>query len=274
MRRRIRLLRRTAVTAVLASLMAVLAAVGGCAGGPRSSGAPAPSPAPRTPQDVGAGEGNTVITHAVRAGESLASIADNYYGDPGRAAAIAARNGLKGEPSPGSALRLVFAPAEWESAQRRAAALEPYNRGVQALAQDRLGEAERLFRQSVQAAPDLANARYNLALVLLRRGMADDAVALLRDLTRERPRDPEYACALGNALFQTAQFGEAASWFQEALALDPVHRRAAFGRARSLQEDGRRADAAAAWRRYLELDPDSSWSATARENLRKLADGR
>ena len=271
MKRRTSNARRTAVAAVLICVTAVLAALGGCAGGPRTSGT---APVPRTPPEAGPGDGTTVITHAVRTGETLAGIADNYYGDPGRAAAIAARNGLKGEPASGSALHLVFAPAEWESAQRRAAALEPYNRGVQALAQDRLGEAERLFRQSAQAAPDLTSARYNLALVLLRRGMADDAVALLADLTRERPRDPEYACALGNALFQTAHFSEAASRFQEALALDPAHRRAAFGRARSLQEDGRRADAAAAWRRYLELDPDSSWSTTARENLRKLADGR
>jgi len=221
-------------------------------------------------------DGSTVIEHTVKSGETLARIADNYYGDPGRAAAVARHNGLAGDrdPASGSVLHLPFAPAEWAGAQRRAAALDPYNRGVQALAQDRLGEAERLFRLALATVPDLLDARYNLALVLLRRGQADEAATLLQALTEARPDETEYRCARGNALFQATRFTEAAWQFAQVLAGQPGHRRAAFGYARALQEEGRVGEAAAAWRRYLELDADSSWADAAREHLRKLSDGR
>jgi tetratricopeptide (TPR) repeat protein len=254
-------------------LALALAGVAGCARRPRPvEGTAVPEPvAPPLP-----GADKTVISHTVKTGETLARIADNYYGEPGRAAAIGRRNGLAEgrDPVPGSVLSLEFAPSEWADAQRRAAALEPYNRGVQALAQDRLGEAERLFRLALETAPELPDARYNLALVLLRRGQAEEAVSILTALAGERPGDAEYRCALGNALFQSARFAEATGQFARVLADHPDHRRAAFGRARALQEDGRVDEAATAWRRYLELDPDSSWADVARENLRKLTDGR
>lgn len=233
-----------------------------------------PSVQPGIPPSVGVE--STVIPHTVKPGETLRRIADNYYGEPGRAATIARHNGLAGDrdPVPGSVLHLPFAPAEWADAQRRASALDPYNRGVQALEQDRLGEAERLFRLALATAPELLVARYNLALVLLRRGQADDAAALLQVLTEARPEEAEYRCARGNALFQAARFTEAAWQFASVLAQHADHRRAAFGYARALQEAGRTAEAAAAWRRYLELDADSGWADAAREHLRKLSDDR
>lgn len=261
--------RRLPVIVSVSALVLLLA--GGCAKRPLPVDE---TPAPRTAPAVA--DGSTVIAHTVKSGETLARIADNYYGEPGRAADIARHNGLAGdrEPVPGSVLHLPFAPAEWEGAQRRAAALDPYNRGVQALAQDRLGEAERLFRLALATEPELLDARYNLALVLLRRGQAEEAASLLEALTDVRPHDAEYRCARGNALFQATRFAEATRQFAHVLADQPDHRRAAFGYARSLQEEGRRGEAEAAWRRYLELDPDSSWADAAREHLRKLSDGR
>ena len=258
--------------ATLLTLVAVLAAAG-CAKRP----APATGPArPAPTATVAPGDAARTVRHTVKAGETLARIADNYYGDPARAAAIARDNGLEPgrEPAPDSVLDLSFAPAEWATAERRAVALDPYNRGVQALAQDRLGEAERLFRLAAEAAPDLPDARYNLALVLLRRGRTDEAVELLTRLVAQRPGDAEYRCALGNALFQSARFADAAAQFASVLRDRPDHRRAAFGHARALQESGRRPEAVAAWRRYLELDADSAWADIARANLRQPADGR
>ena len=261
------------LAAIIAVSVLMLLLAGGCARGPSPVDE---APAPALPAGPDVPEGSTVIAHTVKSGETLARIADNYYGEPGRAPDIARHNGLAGDrdPVPGSVLHLPFAPAEWEGAQRRASALEPYNRGVQALAQDRLGEAERLFRLALSTAPELLDARYNLALVLLRRGQAEEAVSLLEALTESRPHDVEYRCARGNALFQSARFTGATAQFALALADQPDHRRAAFGYARSLQEEGRSTEAAAAWRRYLEMDPDSSWADAARTHLRKLSDGR
>jgi Flp pilus assembly protein TadD len=258
---------------LVAALLTSALAAGGCAKRP----APVTGPVAPAPTGLAVPEGGVrTVRHTVKAGETLARIADNYYGDPARAAAIARDNGLDPgrDPAPDSVLDLSFAPAEWATAERRAVALDPYNRGVQALAQDRLGEAERLFRLAAETAPDLPDARYNLALVLLRRGGTDEAVTLLTRLTTQRPADAEYRCALGNALFQSARFADAAAQFAIVLQGRPDHRRAVFGQARALQECGRRAEAAAAWRHYLELDADSAWADIARAHLRQPADGR
>jgi len=215
-----------------------------------------------------------IIEHTVGSGESLARIADNYYGDPDRHLAIARENGITdpGRIVPGSVLRLSFSADEWDAAQRRAAALKPYNKGVDLMANERVGEAEKQFRIALETAPDLRAAKYNLALVLLKRGRNDRAIVLLSELTTERPEDPDFLFALGNALFQATRFDEATTQFTTALAQRPGFKRAAFGLARSFQEGGHGSRAITAWENYLKLDDTSSWADTARRNLRKLRD--
>jgi tetratricopeptide (TPR) repeat protein len=230
-------------------------------------------PEPERSEPTG-GEAQVVI-HRVAAGETLAIIADNYYGDPGRAAAIARANELE-DPNRlavGSTLLLRFTPEEWRDARHRAAALESYNRGVEALDRDDLETAESQFRLALRTAPELVSARYNLALVLDRRGRFEEAATTLAELHAARPHDADIAFALGHAYFQQGAFDAAAEAFERALAERPGHRRAAFGLARSLQESGRGAEAAAAWRHYLELDSTSSWADQARRHLRELESG-
>ena len=231
-------------------------------------------------KQVGPGAGPTIeipadqriIEHTVGPGESLARIADNYYGDPDRYLDIARENGITdpGRIVPGSVLRLSFSADEWGAAQRRAAALTSYNKGVDLMANERLGEAEKQFQVALETAPDLRSAKYNLALVNLKRGRNDRALALLEELTTERPEDPDFLFARGNALFQATRFAEAAVQFAAALEYRPDFQRAAFGLARAEQESGRREAAIAAWDHYLELDATSSWADTARRNLKQL----
>lgn len=216
-----------------------------------------------------------VIEHTVGSGESLARIADNYYGDPEQYRTIAQDNGIT-DPDrlvPGSVLRLQFTAEQWAGAQQRAAALKPYNKGVDLLANERLGEAEKQFKLALATAPDLRAAKYNLALVYLKRGRNDLALELLAELTSERPDDPDFRFARGNALFQATRFDEAIEQFAVALERRPGFKRAAFGLARSYQEGGHPQRAIAAWQDYLKLDDSSSWAETARRNLRKLQDG-
>jgi tetratricopeptide (TPR) repeat protein len=169
-------------------------------------------------------------------------------------------------------LRLRFAPDEWEEARRRAAALESYNRGVQYMRQERLGEAEQQFRLALDTAGDLVAAKYNLALVLVERGKVEQALPLFDQLVEQRPGAEDIRFAQGHALFLAARFDEAVYAFDATLAMAPGHRRAAFSRARALEEAGRTDEARAAWRAYLELDADSSWAAQARRRLQALED--
>lgn len=216
-----------------------------------------------------------IIEHVVGPGESLARIADNYYGDPDRYRDIARQNGIAdpGRIVAGSVLRLSFSAAEWGGARQRASALESYNKGVDLLANERVGEAEKQFELALATAPDLRAAKYNLALVHLKRGRSEQALALLEELTAERPDDPDFLFARGNALFQSTRFAEAAAQFGAALTRRPGFKRAAFGLARSYQEAGSRDLAVAAWQHYLELDATSNWAATARRNLQTLQEG-
>ena len=218
--------------------------------------------------------GTQFIDHTVADGESLAQVADNYYGDPALADRIARDNKLS-DPDrviPGSLLRLWFNENEWASARKRSAALVPYNKGVDLLDNERLAEAEKQFRLALDTAPGLVAAKYNLALVLLKRGKTEQALVHLEELTALRPGDTDFLFATGNALFQSTRFDDAAVHFQAALDVDPDLKRAAFGLARSLQEGQHPERAIAAWQHYLELDGTSSWATSARRHLKMLQD--
>ncbi len=215
------------------------------------------------------------LVHTVAPGETLRSIADLYYGDPSRAAEIAAGNALTDPDrlSPGQDLRLAFAEAEWAGAERRYRARDPYNRGVAALSEGRLADAEQAFDESLAIDPAFDDARFNQAQVQLRRGRNEAAERLLADLRTRRPDDPEVLASLGNALFFQTRFGEAVAVFREVLELDADHRAGAFGLARSLTELGLTVSAIDAWEAYLRLDGTSAWAARAREQLRILRGG-
>jgi len=216
--------------------------------------------------------GPRAITHEVAVGETLTLIADNYYGDPALASKIARQNGLA-DPDrlePGSVLQLEFTEQEWLTAQKRAAAMSPYNRGVDLMAHGDLQAAEREFRLALEMAPEFVNARYNLALVLLKRGQLDLADQILNELVLARPGEPDFLFALGHTQFLQTKFTEAATTFRALLSVVPDHRRGTFGLARSLQESGRTQEAVAVWRAYLKLDGTSSWADEARRNIEIL----
>ncbi len=257
----------------VAALVALAGAAAGC--GPR----PAPRDAPLafpSHQAERAAVAPREVKHVVKPGETLARIAERYYGDPTRWRDLARVNKLR-DPDRlvvGEALRVPLTAQEWERAQRLEAALGPYNRGVEAMAEDRLEEAEARFGDAVATAPELFAASYNLALVWMKRGSYDRAEAALRRLTAEYPDDPDVRFAHGSCLFHQARFAEAAAQFRRVLDRDAKHAQAAFSLARALQEGGRRAEAIDAWQRYLRLDAASVWAEEARRALARLRGGQ
>jgi len=219
-------------------------------------------------------QGHT-LKHTVVAGETLRRIADNYFGDPDLASAIAAMNGIT-DPDrivPGSVLVLDFDEKQWKGARQRSVALEAYNKGVDLMAQDRLAEAEKQFRLALDTAPDLESASYNLALVLARRGQNSEALVFLDKLTVDYPDNTDFHFARGHSLFLVTRFAEAATEFEAVLKLEANHKRAVFSLARSYQEDGKNQRAIQSWQHYLKLDSSTSWADVARRNLKKLRNG-
>jgi hypothetical protein len=108
-----------------------------------------------------------------------------------------------------------------------------------------------------------------VARVLL--GDYDGAVGLLRDACAAG--DARCESDLGAAYFARAtvtqsasDLAEAAARTRRALEIDPALREAAFNEGLILERQGRPQDAAAAWTRYLSLDPDSAWAGEARRH--------
>jgi len=129
-------------------------------------------------------------------------------------------------------------------------------------------EAERLYRRLIKVDAADAAARFNLANLLNAAGRATEAEAMYRDATKA---DPGFAPAwynLADALDDRGRTPEAITALEGALKADPDYTDAVFNLALMLQKLERHAEAATQWRRYLNLDADSPWSARAKRALK------
>ena len=98
----------------------------------------------------------------------------------------------------------------------------------------------------------------------------DEAIKKLAEAVKTAPNDPEirndYAAALWEAQKQT----EALDQVTIVLRQKPDFPEALYNQALFLQRLDRQKDAAAAWQRYFQVDPNSKWADDARNLLRDL----
>lgn len=250
------IVRRAAALALAAALVA------GCSGPPQGvdTGAGSDAPAART------------VEYTVRPGDDLARISESFFGDASRAARIAADNDLPPgtEPHAGSRVRVRVLEEELRLVREIAEARGPYNSGVDLMGEGEDAAAEAAFREALQKAPHMVDARYNLGLVLLRQQEFGPARAQLLEVAARRPDDPDAHYALGASYFHEARYAEALGPLGRALELDPGMLRARFSHALCLTRMGRNQEARAAWLAYLEADDRSAWAQEARDHLRQL----
>ncbi len=122
----------------------------------------------------------------------------------------------------------------------------------------RHSEAERLYRDILDAEPFNALVHGSLGSVLLGQDRIEDAV---RSFSRALDLDHENApllANLGTALLEQGRLGEAERGFELALAIDPGLAMAHANLGTVLEEQGRLEDAVGSYRRALELDPDNA----------------
>jgi tetratricopeptide (TPR) repeat protein len=136
--------------------------------------------------------------------------------------------------------------------------------------------AERLYRRVMTLDPGDPAAPFNLGNVLRANGRVVEAEAAYRAAAKA---DPAFAAAwynLADLLDEQGRTGEAVESLKQAAAADPLHADATFNLGLFLQRLDRHAEAAAWWRRYLELDGGSAWAVRARRALKycemRLAD--
>jgi len=125
-----------------------------------------------------------------------------------------------------------------------------------------------LRRPKVSGVPleedDLAEAHYNLGVVLAEQGKTDEAVSEFRKALRLNPDDAEAHSNLGVALAEQGKIEEAIPEYQEALRLNLDYAEAHYNLGVALGKQGKTDEAIAEFRKALRLNPDD---AEAHSNL-------
>ena len=130
---------------------------------------------------------------------------------------------------------------------------------------ERMEEAVKAYRRSLEEDPDLVAALINLANIRYSRDELAEAQALYE---RAIVLDPSYFEAhfnLGNIHHDHARYGDAEASYREALALNNAYADAHFYLAVTLEKMGRSVDARAHWRNYERLAPQGEWVELAKE---------
>lgn len=218
-----------------------------------------------------------VITHVAAEGESWRSIAYDYYGERDRGGELAVYNGFgKSEKlRPGTGIKIPLSSRDLKSIRGSEEALSLYNGGLEQLNENNFAEAVDSFRRAIKMDPDLYDAYLNLAVTYQRMSLHEKAVVILKDLIVLNDSSPEYFYALGNSYYYTDKYGSAEKAFRRALRLEPEHLKSLFSLGILYEKWGDTENAFETWKRYLELDSGSAWSAKARSHLNSIrkADG-
>ena len=216
--------------------------------------------------------GKEGYTHTVSGGETLESIAERYYGDPGLGKALAEYNAMDPlEPlKPGNTLLIPFDKTELEEIRSVQEARMLYNRGTMLARTGQYEDAVAFLEQAVETSPAYVDAWYNLALAYQRLKQLGKAREILARLADSFPSEKAYHYSLGAVLRDGGNLQEALEEFEAVLELDPAYKEAQYALALTYEDLGKTGDAGSAWERYLELDPDSSWSEEARLHLENL----
>ncbi|HVO77078.1 MAG TPA: tetratricopeptide repeat protein [Candidatus Bathyarchaeia archaeon] len=213
-----------------------------------------------------------IVTHRVESGETWASLAADFYGDEGRALALARDNGMdaSSEPAAGSAVRIPLSGRDSRRVKSRLEAAREYNAGLDLVSSGNFAEAAQRFEEALKLDPSLHDASFNLAVAYEKLGFHAKAVSILEELVSVAPGDGRYRYALGASLFGAGNLEGAEKAFLSALAASPADAKAVFSLGVVLEKRGRTEEAKGRFRQYLSLDPDGPWAGEARARLEAL----
>lgn len=200
----------------------------------------------------------------------------------------------------GNAGRPVLAPK----------AQEALDKGLQALGENKLEQAEKFLAEAAKLAPNHPDVLYLQGVILLRRGQPEQAQAVFEKMTQVDPKNARAFTALGMAFFSENKYDLAVPPLQQSIQLDPsnweshwtlartlyrqehydtalLEAQQAFGQshgsepaielliAQSQTAIGKFEDSAETLRTFLRTHPNDKGAATARRWLdRLIADGK
>ena len=120
----------------------------------------------------------------------------------------------------------------------------------------RLQEAERLYRQILQADPGQADALHLLGLVAHQVGRHEAAIEWIRKALAVQPRQAGYWCNLGVVYQAMRNWAEAEACFQQAVQLQSIHPEAHYQLGNALLQQGSHERAIASLRQAVTQKPD------------------
>jgi len=120
----------------------------------------------------------------------------------------------------------------------------------------RLPQAEAIYRQILQAAPNHPDALHLLGTIAYQVGQFGMAVELITRAISANPSDPAYYSNLGNALQAQGRLEEAVTSYRKALALQPDYADAHNNLGNALKDLGKLNEAVESYRKALALQPD------------------
>jgi tetratricopeptide (TPR) repeat protein len=118
-------------------------------------------------------------------------------------------------------------------------------------------EARSAYLEALRLDPNLAKAHAHLGLTLMREGQTNDALPWLKRAAELDPADATFQEFLAELHMERDEFAEAVPFWERALELSKEERASTHvSLGWSLQEDGRRAEAAEHFQTALKLQPD------------------
>ena len=123
-----------------------------------------------------------------------------------------------------------------------------------------LAAARGLYARALAEDPTLTVARFRSGLLELQEGHLNEALALIAQACAEAAEDARYRFGLGQVLQALDRWREAAEAYRRVLNVEPDSFDARFALAAALQQDRRLTEAAAAYGEALALRPDDAAS--------------
>jgi Flp pilus assembly protein TadD len=157
-------------------------------------------------------------------------------------------------PAPGAA-PAGDAPALPQDTKESAKLGDVYNKAVEATKAGNLDEAEALFKQVLEGAPNLPEAYYNLGQIYVRKKDIESAESSFRKVVELQPQKPDSYIALAALLGATGKGQEAVDLMKQTSPTFDQDAKFQFAYATTSLNAGRNDEAEAALRKVQALDP-------------------
>lgn len=142
--------------------------------------------------------------------------------------------------------------------------LEPENplalagKGGALFDKDQLLEAHEILNRALKLDPTLGSAALTLAKTLVKLNKPDEAIDVLGNISKYIASEPMLYFVYGEVFEKKQAYDSALEAYEAALSFDPQHKKTLNSMAILLMSMGRREEAANAFRKLLEIDPDST----------------